>query len=119
MIERKTNIIKEMEGRGYGIEDLNETDWWVNDATRKDINELVDKYDIVGLKLDDKIITREELKDIYNFGVNYIFLKNDEDQVKEWIAEYNRTKTDEKFLIQYYDLLKKLEEIAIYSCVWV
>jgi len=116
-------FLKEMQRLGIkDIFEITEFDQSLNDATRREINKLLKRYDdkLFGLKLwDFKIINAEELRNIHNFGVNYIFKLEDEDEVKNIIEEYKKKVKDIYSAEADMELLNKLEEIAIYSCFWV
>jgi hypothetical protein len=122
-------FLKEMQRLGIkDVFEITEFDQSLNDATRREINKLLKRYNnkLFGLKLwDFKIINATELKNIHNFGVNYIFKLEDEEKVKNIIEEYKKKEKElEEQGIPFsaketWELLNKLEEIAIYSCFWV
>jgi len=117
-------IDKEMAKRGVvNPFELTEFDSWVNEATRKDINSLVDKFgnNVFGLKFWDWIILKgNELRNICNFGVDIVFLKKDLEKVKEAIEEYRKS-VEKKGWNQKLDkqIVDKLFSLALYSAMWV
>jgi hypothetical protein len=95
--------------------DLTEFDQWVNDATRKDINEIAKNQEVFGLHVwDFKILERKELLGkIYNFGVDHIFENKDRERVLSAIEQYKSKK------ISAQEFLDLIFPIAVYSCMWV
>ena len=97
--------------------DLTEFDTWVNDATREELNYLADSKDCFGLEMYDyKIIEKDRLKNICNFGVNYIFENKDKDRVLKEINDYRNVRFDGHRLK---DFVNNLQDLSIYSCIWV
>jgi len=123
-MKRVWEIDKEMAKRGVvNPFELTEFDSWVNEATRKDINSLVDKFgnNVFGLKFWDWIILKgNELRNICNFGVDIVFLKKDLEKVKEAIEEYRKS-VEKKGWNQKLDkqIVDKLFSLALYSAMWV
>jgi hypothetical protein len=110
------NLTKEMIERGVRSPfDLSEFDQWVNDATRKDINEIANKREVFGLHVwDFTILERKELLGkIYNFGVDHIFDVKDRERVLSAIEQYKSGK------IGAQEFLDLIFPIAVYSCMWV
>jgi len=99
---------------------LTEYDQWVNDATRKDIKDIVERNNgqVFGLKIWSwKEIEAEHLKEVCNFDVDLIFKNEQRTQVRELIAAYKKRttwsmKADKQLVDQLFDL-------AILSCTWV
>ena len=108
-------IDKEMDERGIlNPLDLTEFDSWVNKATRRDINKIIEKHKAFGLKVwEYEIIPPEKLKNAPTFSVDLIFLEKDREKVLELIQKHKNHEIDD------YDFVKKLFEIAFYSCTWV
>ena len=101
--------------------ELTEFDQWVNDATRKDINSLVERGEVFGLKFWSwKIVEGEQLKDAKNFEIDLVFRKKDMDRVKQIIEDYESSKKENGAT---YDLqrsvIDKLFDLAIYTAMWV
>lgn len=93
---------------------LTEFDQWVNDLTREDINDIIEKYEVFGVDtFDYKIIEKDELRNAPNFSVNLIFLEEDRDKVVELIEKYRRGEID------IGEIAKKLVDMAFYVCEWV
>lgn len=98
---------------------LTEFDQWVNDATRKDIENTVAKEDeqVFGLKIWTwEMMPSEQLKGVCNFSVDLIFRNKDKDKVLRIIDEEAKkpfSMTATKALVE------KLFELAILSCTWV
>lgn len=115
----------------HGIDspfELTEFDGWANDATRRDINRLIEKHGgrVFGLKLWDFEIRRgEELRDTLNFTVDYIFRAEDEERVKQLIEEYGERQERLKkvglagTMEETRRFLDCLENLAVYDCLWV
>jgi len=96
--------------------DLTEFDQWSNDAQRQDINELVKKKGedgVFGLKVNGKLewISGSKLRNVCNFGVDYIFDEDDYHNVELAIHKF-REKDYKRFL-------SELSNFAIYTCLWV
>lgn len=119
----KSAFVREMKRRGIKNPfELTEFDQWVNDATREDINILAEKHLIFGLKLwDFVIIDRNDLKDICNFGVSFIFRSKDRSKILNIIKSYkNHKKRFSGFnMMKTQQAVENLIKLAIYSCVWV
>jgi len=94
---------------------LTEFDQWSNDAQRQDINELLDKMGeegIVGLKLNEnEWIPGARLRDVCNFGVDFVFAAAQRPKVEKLIRKLKEKK--------YSKLLEKLSNIALENCMWV
>lgn len=113
---RESEIIKEMKRLGirHPLE-ATEHDQSLNDATRRDINRLLEEHggQIAGLKLWKFDVKRgSELKEICNFGVDYVFKAEDMTKVEQLVAAYRRDGRVDKFM-------GGIGELAIYSCLWV
>jgi hypothetical protein len=85
-------IDKEM--RRLGIRDpcdIKEYHQSLNDATRRDINSLLDRYGgkIIGLELWSLILRSEELRNVCNFDISYIFREEQEERSGA-VEEYQR-----------------------------
>ena len=96
--------------------DLTEEDQWVNDATRKDIKNVVIKHNfkVFGLKFWTWNKKRgRELLDVRNFEVDLIFKDENEPKVDGIIQEYKRQEIDEMKVID------ELFDLAIMICTWV
>jgi len=106
MIEHGTN----------SIFDISEHDQWINDAQREDINELLDKRGekkVFGLKLNPlEVIPGSKLRNICNFGVDYVFSNEDGEPIRVGLAMYENKEN-------YGKLLDALEKLALESCMWV
>lgn len=107
---------KAMEERGINSPfQLTEFDQWVNDATRKDINAIVESDNTVfGLKLWEwEFIEAEKLKDSKNFSVDFIFKAGDRERVEELRDKY------ESGEIETRKLLDELFDMCVYYAIWV
>ena len=96
--------------------DLTEFDQWVNDATRKDIENVARKHDfkVFGLKFWSwKKKRGRELIGARNFEVDLIFREEDEEKVDELIGKYEQGKIDSVSIVN------KLFDLAIEACTWV
>jgi len=104
---------------------LTEFDQWVNDATRKDINDAVERNNgqVFGLKIWTwNEIEAEHLKEVCNFDVDLIFRNEQRTQVRELIEAYKkRTPTQGSAWSMKADkqLVDQLFDLAILSCTWV
>jgi hypothetical protein len=92
----------------------------VNDATRKDINDVMERNNdqVFGLKFWSWTeIESEKLKEVCNFDVDLIF-KNEQRSKVRWLIEaYKKEKVwsmevDKRLVNQLFDL-------AILNCTWV
>jgi hypothetical protein len=106
-------IDKEMDKRGIvNPIDLEETDTWVNSATRRDIRKILKKYNnkVFGLKFWSwEVVEGEKLKNVGTFEIDLIFRNEDKEKVFEKIK-------NEK---DAYKLVLALFDMALYSCSWV
>jgi len=96
--------------------ELTEFDSWVNEATRKDINSIIDKYGdgVFGLKFWKwTILKRKNLCDVCNFGVDLIFKEEQLEEVKSIISKYENREIDNR------EIVDKLFDMALYIAVWV
>lgn len=112
-------IDEELKKHGIkSIFDLTEFDQWVNKATREDINSIIEKQKVFGLKLwEYEIIEREQLDNICNFGVNYIFKIMDRNKILKLVNDYKRKKDFKvQNTMKFVNILSKL---SIYYCHWV
>ncbi len=114
-----SELAKQM--RAHGIKsswNLTEFDQWVNDATRRDIeNLLAENKQVFGLKMWIwETIEAENLKGICNFGVDLIFRNEDRQKVKDLIEGYKHQKWS---MLNAKKLVDKLFDLAIMSCTWV
>ncbi|HEW93659.1 MAG TPA: hypothetical protein ENF47_03025 [Thermoprotei archaeon] len=109
------HIDREIRERRVSIWEIDEFDKWVNDATIKDIRDIVKKYNVFGLRIwEYKIINRDELpKYAHPFGVDLIFLEKNKDEVLKIIEMHKRGEIDDM------TYLSKLYTISFYSCTWV
>jgi hypothetical protein len=95
--------------------DLTEFDQWVNEAQRADINDLLKERGeekVFGLKLNPLTwIPGAKLKDMCNFGVDYIFDEDDYHNVELAIYKYMEK--------NYSRFLDELAFFALDCCLWV
>jgi len=122
-------IDKEM--RKLGIRDpcdITEYHQSLNDATRRDINGLLDRYGgkIIGLELwSFRILRGEELRNVCNFGVSYIFREEQEGEIRRAVEEYRRKQEELRKIGCAFDVestaefLERLRRLALYDCLWV
>jgi hypothetical protein len=115
-----SELAREMKERGITNPwDLTEFDQWVNDATRRDIENTVEKEggEVFGLKVWTwEILPAEKLKGIYNFGVDLVFRNNDKDKVLMIIDEEGKKPFN---MATTKRLVDELFKLAIMSCTWV
>ena len=96
--------------------DLTEFDSWVNEATRKDINSIIDRYGdgVFGLKMWKWDVLRgKELRDVGNFEVDLVFRKDRMERVKNLISKYENREIDERKIVD------ELFDQALYVATWV
>jgi len=96
--------------------DLTEFDQWSNDAQREDINALLKERGedgVFGLKVNGKLewIPGSKLRDVLNFGVDYIFAEDDYHDVELAVHKFKDT--------DYNRFLSELSNFSIYDCLWV
>jgi len=112
-----SELAKEMLERGVTNPlDLTEFDQWVNDATRRDIENIARKYNfrVFGLKFWSWRKKRDrELLDTKNFEVDLVFRDEDEPKVDALIEKYERREIDEMKVIE------ELFDLAVMDCMWV
>ena len=115
-----SELAREMQARGITNPwMLTEFDQWVNDATRRDIENTVAKEDeqVFGLKIWTwEISPSEKLKGVCNFGVDLISRNQDKDKVFKIIDEEAKKPFS---MAATKKLVDELFEIAILSCTWV
>jgi len=118
---RLSELAKQMKEHGISNPwNLTEFDQWVNDATRKDINDAVERNNgqVFGLKIWSwKEIEAENLKDICNFDVDLIFKNKHRTKVRKWIEAYKKRKAWS--IKADKQLVDKLFDRAILYCTWV
>jgi len=104
------------EHRVRSIYDISEFDNWINVAQRKDINELLDKRgeeNVFGLKLNPLgVIPGSKLRDICNFGVDYVFSNEEGVPIRVGLAMYENKEN-------YVKMLDALDKLALETCIWV
>jgi len=96
--------------------DLTEFDQWVNDATRKDIENVARKHDfkVFGLKFWSwKKKRGRELIGARNFEVDLIFRDEDEPKVDALIKKYKKREINEMKVVN------ELFDLAVMDCLWV
>jgi len=112
-----SELAKEMLKRGIASPfDLTEEDKWVNNATRKDVENVAREHNskVFGLKFWSwKKKRGKELLDVKNFEVDLIFKDEDEAKVDKIISEYENGKKDTVKTIN------ELFDLAILDCFWV
>ena len=108
---------KEMKRLGiWNPFDATEFDTSLNDAIRRDINNILRDYGdgVFGLKLwDFRFLRAGELKDAGNFSVDLIFLEKDRPKVEELVEAYKAGKINNEVFA------KNICDLAIYVCWWV
>lgn len=119
---KMSELAKQM--KAHGITNpwhLTEFDQWVNDATRKDIeNLLAENSNVFGLKFWSwDQIPLEKLHGIYNFGVDLIFKEEDKDKVQQLIEDYKRKTKVKWSIVTAKKIVDQLFELAILDCCWV
>ena len=115
-----SELAREMKERDItNIWELTEFDQWVNDATRKDIENTVEKEggDVFGLKVWSwEMLPAEKLKGICNFGIDLVFRNKDRAKVLKLIDEEAKKPFS---MAATKKLVDKLFKLAILSCMWV
>lgn len=121
-------VSREMEAHGKTVEELTESDQWVNDATRKDICAVAEKhgYEVFALKMWGwtKIRGREltTVPPVYNFSVDYLFKNSDEAEVDEITAEYDAYAKgrvwSRKMRKLAWKTINRLNMLALMNCIW-
>jgi hypothetical protein len=106
---------RELRRLGRSYFDITEFDVSLNDATRRDINRILDSgYAVFGLKMwDFRFLSPQELRNAGNFSVDFIFLEKDRSTVEKLIEDYKARK------IAVEAFIKKLCDLAVYDCWWV
>ena len=119
----KSMLFEEIkEHRINSLFDLQETDQWVNDATRKEINWILDNYNdgrIFGVNDLYSIVEKENLRDARNFSVKLLFKEEKRNQVKTIIDDYTTERTNKEFIDFLPKFFKSLIDLSCYCCVWV
>jgi len=112
-----SHLAKAMQEHGTrSIYDISEFDQWINVAQRKDINELLDRRgegNVFGLKLNPlEVIPGSKLRDVCNFGVDYVFSNEGGVAIRVGLAMYENKEN-------YVKMLDALEKLALDTCMWV
>ena len=106
------------------LHELKETDGWVNDATRREINWILDTQgDVFGLTEGENgnwhAVEPCDLRDAKNFSVKVIFRESKRDKIASIVQEYNCNRPY-KFDMDYMALfIKNIFDMSMYSCIWV
>ena len=114
-IEIESELTKELLKRGLSPIELTEFDQWVNDATRKDINKIVNKNkNVFGLQFWTwRVLEGEELIDAKNFSVDVILKEEDRGKVDELINQYESKEIDSV------EIVNRIFDMAVYVAIWV
>jgi hypothetical protein len=99
--------------------DLTEFDQWVNDATREDVNCVVNENlgRVFGLKFWSwEKIPAEKLRGTCNFGVDVIFKIENQSKVERLIEAYKKRPWNVRNARKIVD---QLFNLAVMSCLWV
>jgi len=115
-----SELAREMKERGITSPwDLTEFDQWVNDATRKDIENMVEKEggEVFGLKVWTwEMLPAEKLNGICNFGIDLVFRNRDRAKVLKIIDEESKKPFS---MATTKKLVEELFKLAILNCTWV
>lgn len=118
----ETELCKEMISHHVNGTELREDQFWVNDATRKDLQSIAEKnnFDIFGLKCwrDWKVTEAKKLGEAFNFQVDYVFVNSDKAKVDAIIATYEREIAKGYSSKVTWDCVNALAELALMECVW-
>jgi hypothetical protein len=110
------------EAKRHGINnlyDLQETDNWVNDSTRKEINWILNNKKVFGVTENNgyTLVEPYQLRDARNFSVKLLFDENKRDFIAEKVQAYN-CKTD-FCMNDLAEFIKVLFDNSCYVCTWV
>lgn len=121
-----SELAKQMKARGIRNPwNLTEFDQWVNDATRKDIENIAEKhnFEVFGLELWEwKKIRGKNLVGALNFSVDLIFKNEDEPKVDALIREYRIFMAPRPILkVSQHSkkLVDNLFDLSVMPCTWV
>lgn len=101
--------------------EMQETDRWVNDATRADLQVIAEKngFNVFGLKCWTWQVTEAtKLGSAPNFSVDYVFANDDKTKVDAVIAEYQREIAKGYNSNVAWKCVNALAEITLKECVW-
>jgi hypothetical protein len=117
-------FIQELMERKISAWSLTEFDAeWVNPATRKDIQFLVEEFkgQVFGLKFWKWKFIKDinELKDCPNFEIDLIFQNQHEERVRQIIDDYEKRRGQGWSVKLDEEVIDSLFKLAEYSCTWV
>ena len=111
------------EAKKHGVNsfyDLKETDDWVNDATRKEINWILNNKKVFGVNEGQNgyhFIETYELRDARNFSVKLLFDESKRNKIAEIVQSHNcQTGFNMDLLAKF---IKILFDNSCYVCTWV
>jgi hypothetical protein len=115
-------LAKEMEARHITDPwELTEYDQWVNDAPRKDIEDIVKQNpNVFGMKIWNWTKIRgQALVGAFNFSVDYIFKDTDEPKVDKIIKQYNKDSHGQWNREATLKAIDALGHLSLLRCTWV
>jgi hypothetical protein len=104
-------LFEEMKKRGLNFDDLTEYDQWVNDATRKELEQFDENY--FGLEFWTWKIYPAPFKNVKNFQFDIVLRNKDLRRVLEIIDDYENKRID------VCECVKLIFKLAVYVCFWV
>lgn len=120
---KASEFFKEARANHADITQLGEQDCWVNDATRKDIENTLTLYgeeNVFGVEVwSFKKFRGKELIGICNFGVSYLFTTANEKKVDRVIDEYQKQNDGNFNAKATWKIVNTLDRLAIHTCTWV
>ena len=122
MKEIGINLLSEAKKRGFkSFFDLTEYDSeWVNEATKKDVLEIAEKYNykVFGISMWNwNIVIGEDLKNIKSFDIDYLFKLEDYEKLKKTIDKFEDLRI--KTIPFINEFINTIENLSIFSCIWV
>jgi hypothetical protein len=107
----KYYLFDEMRKRGVNFYDLTEYDQWVNDATRKELEQFDKNY--FGLEFWTWKIYPAPFKDVKTFQFHVVIRNKHKERVLKIIDDYKNGRIDSC------ECVKLIFKLAVYSCFWV
>lgn len=118
----ETELCKEMIKHHVDGTELREDQFYINDATRKDLQSIAEKnnFEVFGLKCwrGWQITEAKKLGESFNFQVDYVFSNQDKDKVYQIILTYEKEISKGYSSKVTWDCVNALSELALMECVW-
>ena len=118
----KSILFEEMKQRNANFYDLQETDQWVNEATRSEINYILDHNKVFGVNQGDNgyhFVEPCKLRDSKNFSVKLLFKEDKREEITIIIQNYNCAKVEDFNMNMLAEFIKNLFDNSCYCCIWV